>query len=140
MDSPGEEASDMVEGMMTLAQSFIDTEPDPADVTIMREVMDRLRSLGASESAEGEASFTQTSEKEDTEIEDLKDEEPVVAKSRRQDPLRKRSEDLALEIFSGGASLRKPPKVNKEEPPPEPIPERELRRRSNDLLMETLSG
>lgn len=75
--------------MMAMAQQFIDTEPEAADVAAMRVVMDHLRALGATES--GEDTSTRSAE-----IEDPKDEEPTVAKSRRQEPLSQIRRDLML--------------------------------------------
>jgi hypothetical protein len=65
------------------------------------------------------------------------DKEPQV---RSVDPLRKRSEELALEIVSDGMSLRKTPPTTKPEPPPELVDLRELKRRSRDLMLWQLRG
>lgn len=58
--------------------------------------------------------------------------------ARSVDPLRKRSEELALEIASDGMSLRKPPTPVKE-PTPEPVDVDQLKRQSRDLMFEVLS-
>jgi hypothetical protein len=68
---------------------------------------------------------------------EVTDKEPEV---RSVDPLRKRSEELALEIVSDGMSLRKTPPTTKPEPPPELVDLRELKRRSRDLMLWQLSG
>lgn len=69
---------------------------------------------------------------------DATDKEPEQARS--VDPLRKRSEELALEVVSDGMSLRKTPPTTKVEPKPEPMDLRELKRRSHDLMLWQLSG
>jgi HK97 family phage prohead protease len=53
------------------------------------------------------------------------------------DPLRKRSEELALEVSSDGMSLRTPPK--KVEEKPEPVDYDALKRQSHDFMFEVLS-
>jgi hypothetical protein len=62
------------------------------------------------------------------------DKEP---EARSVDPLRKRSEELALEIASGGMSLRKPPMEVKDTP--EPVDLDALKRESRDRMFEVLS-
>ena len=75
-----------------------------------------------------------------TELADLRkkaevtDQEP---EARSVDPLRKRSEELALEVSSGGMSLRKPPEVKAT--PSEPVDLDALKRESHDLMFEVLS-
>lgn len=64
------------------------------------------------------------------------DKEPDRARS--VDPLRKRGEELALEIASDGMSLRRPPK-QETEPTPDLVPLDELKRRSRDLILTLLS-
>lgn len=59
-------------------------------------------------------------------------------KSRSVDPLRKRSEELALEIASDGMSLRRPPAKHAEQVREGPSPE-ELKRMSRELMEEVLS-
>lgn len=60
-------------------------------------------------------------------------------KARSVDPLRTRSDELTLEVESAGRSLHKPAQAEVE--PKRDIPsERELRRRSRDLMLEILSG
>jgi HK97 family phage prohead protease len=73
-------------------------------------------------------------------LEDLKKKTEETDKgqhARSVDPLRKRSEDLALEIASGGMSLRKPPAPVTSEP--EHVDLDALKRQSRDWLFETLS-
>lgn len=70
-------------------------------------------------------------------VEDGKDEEPGKAKSAPQDPLRKRSFELALDIASGGTELRAP---IEQEQKPEPLNEAALRRRTLELAVEVHSG
>jgi HK97 family phage prohead protease len=72
------------------------------------------------------------------EVEDGVNEEPEGAKSRPQDPLRKRAEEVLLEIGSDGLSLRKPPEVIQEEAP-DPRSEKELRHESRDLELQILT-
>jgi len=60
--------------------------------------------------------------------------------ARSVDPLRKRADDMALEVASGG---RRPSQFGRPAPPPKP-PElmelAELKRRSRDLMLQVLSG
>jgi hypothetical protein len=56
---------------------------------------------------------------------------------RSVDPLRKRSEELALEVVSDGMSLRKPPVQAIQ--PVEPVDVEALRRQSRDLMLQILS-
>lgn len=80
-----------------------------------------------------------TTYREKPAVEDTKDEDPLGGKSAVQDPLRKRCDELALEITSGGVSHRKsPPKA--ELPKPEAPPLGDLKRRSRDLMLDILSG
>jgi hypothetical protein len=65
------------------------------------------------------------------------DEEPVSAKSRSQDPLRRQGERLAFQIGTGDLDLPPPPEV-KEAPKPE-LSVRDLRRKSHDLMLELLT-
>lgn len=69
---------------------------------------------------------------------DEADKEPE--KVRSVDPLRTRSDEVALEVVSGGLSKRKPPTPEAPEPEPELIPLRELKQRSRDLMLQVLSG
>jgi HK97 family phage prohead protease len=74
-------------------------------------------------------------------LEDLRnkaDETAQTGDGQPVDPLRKRSEELALEIASGGMSLRKPPAQVKA-PPRDPSLEADLKQRSRDLMFEVLS-
>jgi HK97 family phage prohead protease len=73
-------------------------------------------------------------------LQDLKKKAEVTdqeTKSRSVDPLRKRSEELALEVSSGGMSLRTPPTQVKEAR--EPVDLDALKRESRDLMFEVLS-
>jgi HK97 family phage prohead protease len=75
------------------------------------------------------------------ELEEIKkaeeaDKEPPV---RSVDPLRKRSEELELEVVSGGMSLQKKPPKKAPESPPDLVPLAELRRQSRELMLELLS-
>jgi HK97 family phage prohead protease len=63
------------------------------------------------------------------------DQEP---QARSVDPLRKRSEELALEVASGGLDLRKPPPPVAQDTP-EPVDEDELRAKSRDWMFEVLN-
>lgn len=67
---------------------------------------------------------------------DVTDKEPDGARS--VDPLRKRSEELALEVASDGMSLRTPP-PKAPEPVPETVDPDALKARSRDLMFEVLS-
>lgn len=58
--------------------------------------------------------------------------------ARSVDPLRKRSEELALEIASDGMSLRKPPPPVAQDKP-DPVDADEIKRQSRDWLFEVLS-
>jgi HK97 family phage prohead protease len=74
-------------------------------------------------------------------FEDLKTKQAAMTdketKSRSVDPLRKRSEELALEIASGGMSLRKPPVATTTKA--EPVDHDAIRRESRDYMFEVLS-
>lgn len=70
------------------------------------------------------------------EIENGKREEPPEAKSRPNDPLRKRSLETVLEVTSAGLNHRKPSQVKA---PPPKLDEAELRRRSRDLDLDLLN-
>lgn len=76
-------------------------------------------------------------------LEDLRkraDETDKAPGAHSVDPLRKQADALALELASGGQSLRKPPKTA-EQPKPEPaLSLRELRQRSRDEMLGVLSG
>ncbi len=89
-EDPGEEADDLLDGMVVLAQAFINTEPDPKDVATMQAILARLNSLATTEDTEDMTSTRSA------EIEDPEDEEPAVAKSRRQEPLSQIRRDLIL--------------------------------------------
>lgn len=91
-EDPGEEADDLLDGIIVLAQAFIDKESDPKDVATMRAIVERLTALASTEDTEDTTSTNQRS----AEIEDRKDEEPQVAKSGRQDPLAPIKRDLML--------------------------------------------
>lgn len=74
------------------------------------------------------------------ELADLKEkaaEQDKEPEARSADPLRKRSEELALEVASGGMSLRKPPMVK--EISPEPVDTDALKRESRDWMFQVLS-
>jgi len=77
------------------------------------------------------------------ELDDLKQKAEVTDKepksARSVDPLRAQAEATALEVASGGMSLRKPP-TKAPDPEPELIPLRELKQRSRDLMLQVLSG
>jgi hypothetical protein len=61
-------------------------------------------------------------------------------KSRSVDPLRQQAEAVALEVASGGESLRKPPpKVDVPKPEPE-MSLSDLRQRTRDEILRHLSG
>lgn len=64
--------------------------------------------------------------------------EPKSARSDRE--LRERSRQAVLEIQSDGASLRKPPEVKAEEPPPDPGTHLDLKRASRRVMLELLTG
>jgi HK97 family phage prohead protease len=72
----------------------------------------------------------------ETALEDLSKKAEEMDKDRKapsMDPLRKRSEELALEVASDGMSLRRPP--TKEAPaPPDLTDLRELKQQSRDLM------
>lgn len=70
-------------------------------------------------------------------IEDGSDEEPSSAKSEPQDSLKRRSDELALELARGDLRDVEVPKA---EPEPEPLNEAELRRRAFDLMLEIANG
>jgi len=71
-------------------------------------------------------------------IEDSVSEERL-AKDAGQDPLRKRSREVVLEIASRGLSQRKPPKTREPEQP-EGLNEQALKRQSRDVMLELLTG
>lgn len=96
-------------------------EPEPDLVKELQEVKARL-------------------EQTEQALEDLKkkaEETDKAPEARSVDPLRKRSEELALEVSSDGMSLRTPPTAVKETR--EPIDVEELRRESRDRMFEVLS-
>lgn len=76
---------------------------------------------------------------QDQAVEDGHDEEPERVKSAPQDPLRKRSEELALALASEGLP---PGRYQEPQPEPEPVPldERELRRRSDAVRLRIAGG
>ena len=75
----------------------------------------------------------------DTAVEEGRDEEPEKAKSAPQDPLRKRSDEVALALASEGLP---PGRYQEPEPEPEPVPldERELRRRFDEARLRIAGG
>lgn len=81
----------------------------------------------------------QVSEEPVSEVEDGRDEEPSEVKSAPQDPLRRRTGDVSLDIASDGLSGRKYTEPTPE-PEPEPLDERELRRRWDEARLEIASG
>lgn len=72
-------------------------------------------------------------------VEEGRDEEPEKAKSAPQDPLRKRSDEVALALASEGLP---PGRYQEPEPEPEPVPldERELRRRFDEARLRIAGG
>jgi hypothetical protein len=67
-------------------------------------------------------------------------EEPKRANTAGHDPLRKRSDQAALEIQSGGISLRKSPTQKPQEPVVQAAPEAELKKRFERQMLELLTG
>lgn len=90
----------------------------------LQAVKDRLAAL--------EAAFDDVKKKAE-----VTDKGPKAARS--VDPLRKRSEELALEIASVGLDLQPPAQVKQDERPEDHPSEEEIRRRSRDLMFEVLS-
>jgi HK97 family phage prohead protease len=72
-------------------------------------------------------------------VDDGRDDEPETAKSAPQDPLRKRSEEVALALASEGLP---PGRYTEPPPPPEVVipDERELRRRSDEARLRIAGG
>jgi HK97 family phage prohead protease len=100
-----------------------DPEPEIDITKELQEVKDRL--------AKAETAL------EDLKKADVTDREP---KARSVDPLRKQAENVALEIASGGGSLRKPPPTEAPKSPEPALELRELRQRTRDELLGVLSG
>jgi uncharacterized protein len=99
-------------------------EDAPVDLTNeLQDVKDRLAAL--------ETALDDVKKKAD-----VTDKEP---KARSVDPLRKRSEELALEIASVGLDLQPPAQVKQDKRPEDHPSEEEIRRRSRDLMFEVLS-
>ncbi len=116
LPSPPDEAA-AAEAGLTAIESLLKAE------TLSQETKDRLVAVAKAVAPAVEAD---------------EDKEPIRARS--EDPLRKRSQELALEIQTSGLSLRKP-EVVVPEPKPEPaFTEAELKRRSHDLMLEILTG
>lgn len=72
-------------------------------------------------------------------IEDAPAEDPPAGKAKAQDPLRKRSEELELEVLSDGIAPRRPPSAT-EESKPEPKSAAELKRLCSEQMLEILTG
>lgn len=110
----------------TRVLSFKSLEERDQVLTELHEVKARL--------AEAEAQIEGLKEKNA----DVTDKEP---KARSVDPLSKRARELAVDVRSGG--LTAPPPQKKDAPEPKPTPEFDpaaLRKRTRDLMVQTLSG
>lgn len=126
-----EDPADLIDGMLLMAQAFIDTEPEAEDVAAMRDILARLQSLSDTEDTEDAPAKAVTEPK----TVDVEDREPTRA--RPAHPSQKRHQEIQLEALMAGTPRRKSPPVE-EVDEPEPASAAVLRRRAYDLTLQTL--